>query len=243
MEVSKPFDVLALGRRIVEESGLADSNDTLGRWIAHRIAELMQTAEHGRTAAAREAAKRDVDYLILRLWRQRSSWPNGWPPKASAAVLQELEPARFRAHEDREPSGSDWLDTLHELDALHRAERDAWVNFALLDFDFEQEQGLLSTESSEVSNRERETFRSLLYRRQHAEREIATLLEGQPRPTSRAARLRAATARLDELATERSQLVARALKGSRRRASASRPADSQSPPHPKEKRRRRVREG
>jgi hypothetical protein len=46
-------DLISLGERIVAEFGLDQSTDTLGRWMAHRVAELMERAEHARTKAAR----------------------------------------------------------------------------------------------------------------------------------------------------------------------------------------------
>ena len=43
---SKPWPtVVALGERIVHELGLEESGDTLGCWMAHRVAELMERAE------------------------------------------------------------------------------------------------------------------------------------------------------------------------------------------------------
>ena len=37
--------VLALGKKIVDELGLDQSADTLGRWMAHYLAEKMKDAE------------------------------------------------------------------------------------------------------------------------------------------------------------------------------------------------------
>jgi hypothetical protein len=46
-----------LGERIVEEFGLGDSADTLGRWMAHRVAELMDRAERASAVAELESAR------------------------------------------------------------------------------------------------------------------------------------------------------------------------------------------
>ena len=40
-----PKDVLDLGRALVEELGLDPGVDTLSRWMAHYIAELIEDAE------------------------------------------------------------------------------------------------------------------------------------------------------------------------------------------------------
>ncbi|MCL1474887.1 hypothetical protein [Argonema antarcticum] len=52
----------------MKELDLEDSVDTLGRWMAHRIAELMEQAEQAPTEAEREAAKRECTDIIIRLW-------------------------------------------------------------------------------------------------------------------------------------------------------------------------------
>jgi len=76
---------LALGRRLVEELGLENSVDTLGRWIAHYIADLITKAE---TASGEEKRSAEVKCFdaILMLWRHRAELPKGKRP------FEELEP-------------------------------------------------------------------------------------------------------------------------------------------------------
>ena len=75
-ELSKPWTtVVTLGKRIVQELDLEDSVDTLGRWMAHRIAELMERAEQAQTDEDREAARRDCTNVIIRLWEHRGKFP------------------------------------------------------------------------------------------------------------------------------------------------------------------------
>lgn len=70
---SKPWpDVVRLGQRIVRELDLEDSNDTLGRWMAHRIAQLMQRADEARNDEEREETQSECADLILRVWSRRS---------------------------------------------------------------------------------------------------------------------------------------------------------------------------
>jgi len=91
-----PYDgILALGRKLVEELGIEDSTDTLGRWMAHHIAELISKAEKS-TGDQKGAEERECFAAILALWEHRSELPNGKRP------FEELEPA-MRAIESLDP--------------------------------------------------------------------------------------------------------------------------------------------
>lgn len=85
-------NILALGKRIVIE---LETSDTLGRWMAHRIAEMMEDAQRSGDAerAAKESACAEA---ILKLWQHRKAWPNGPRP------LDDFEPV-FRALESLDP--------------------------------------------------------------------------------------------------------------------------------------------
>lgn len=86
---------MALGRKLVEELGLEKSTDTLGRWMAHHIADLMAKADKA-TGDAKSAAERECFAAILALWKHRSELPNGRRP------FEELEPV-MRAVESLDP--------------------------------------------------------------------------------------------------------------------------------------------
>ena len=88
MEPSKlPTDVLALGQQLVSEMGLENSVDTLGRWIAHHIAEFIVMSQNAPTAEERLKAERLAKTAIRRLWRRCILQPsNTCPPRP----LQEL---------------------------------------------------------------------------------------------------------------------------------------------------------
>ena len=95
VEPSKlPNEVLKLGARIVRELGL-ESVDTLGRWMAHHLAEVMQEAESADGNDKALAYERAVD-LILKLWSHRRNLPNGAYPlndlKALMSVVERLSP-------------------------------------------------------------------------------------------------------------------------------------------------------
>jgi hypothetical protein len=86
MEKSERFNqVVALGRKLVKELDLEPSVDTLGRWMAHYIADLMKTVEES-VGDAREVAEKKCFESILSLWKHRYELPNGERP------FEELEP-------------------------------------------------------------------------------------------------------------------------------------------------------
>lgn len=70
---------VALGKKLVAELSLGDSVDTLGRWMAHYVAELVQEAEAatGDDRSAKQAQLRDA---ILALWAHRFELPRGNRP-------------------------------------------------------------------------------------------------------------------------------------------------------------------
>ena len=84
-ELPRFDEVLALGRKIVKELEQEHFFDTLGRWIAHYVAELIITAENA-SVIDQQNAKRKCFETILELWRHHSNLPNGLRP------FEELEP-------------------------------------------------------------------------------------------------------------------------------------------------------
>lgn len=87
---------MALGQHLVHELNLEDSVDTLGRWMAHYIAELIESVEsaNDEERPAKMAMCADV---ILKLWGYRHQLPNGKRP------FEDLEPV-IRALESLDPT-------------------------------------------------------------------------------------------------------------------------------------------
>lgn len=86
MVISKPSkDVLGLGRHLVRELRFEDGVDTLGRWMAHHLAELIDEAESGSTPAERLRARKSATETILKIWEHRASLPGR---SVSARALQ-----------------------------------------------------------------------------------------------------------------------------------------------------------
>jgi len=87
--------VLKLGEKIVNELGLDQTVDTLGRWMAHYIAEKIGNVE---VATGEDCAQKmsECSDAILRLWAHRSTLPNGKQP------FEDFEPI-FRALQSLDP--------------------------------------------------------------------------------------------------------------------------------------------
>jgi hypothetical protein len=126
--------LLQLGRKIVDELGLDQSVDTLGRWMAHYIAELMQSAEAALGDDRAEKQSRCAN-AILDLWKHRSRLPSGKRPfedfepilwALESLALSDNTPRYFRAV--RTAAGTDeqhaetqqWLALVEGIDATAR---------------------------------------------------------------------------------------------------------------------------
>ena len=90
-------DISKLGRAIVSQLSI-DEHDTLGRWMAYRLAELLNQGDSD------DSEKEAAADLVLRIWRLRSDWPNGWPPAAVARQLAWLFPPE--RHQSQQPVDS-----------------------------------------------------------------------------------------------------------------------------------------
>jgi hypothetical protein len=126
--------VVALGKKLVAELGLGDSVDTLGRWMAHHIAELVQDAEDvaGDDRPAKQAQLRDA---ILALWAHRFELPPGKRPfgefepilRALASLDPESQSSRYfsqpRAPDnesDESKATREWIELASALDHISK---------------------------------------------------------------------------------------------------------------------------
>lgn len=86
--------MLELGKLLAAE---LEQTDTLGRWIAHYLAERMTSLEH-KTGSERGIAEAEVADLILHLWSLRRQLPGGRLPLAEVdeveAAIERLAPGR-----------------------------------------------------------------------------------------------------------------------------------------------------
>ncbi|WP_201132265.1 AVAST type 3 anti-phage proein Avs3b [Geobacter anodireducens] len=125
-----PKDVLALGRALVKELGLDPGEDTLSRWMAHYIAELIKDAETASVEDRPEKLAKCAD-AILALWKHRHQLPNGNRPFEDLGpilrALKSLDPSDktpryFRAvrnavdESEESPETRKWLELADALD-------------------------------------------------------------------------------------------------------------------------------
>lgn len=121
---------LQLGRKLTKELGLDQSVDTLGRWMAHYIAELIHDAENA-SAEERPAKMQVCSEAILNLWRCLHELPDGKRPfeehEPILRALESLDPdadtpryyrsARSAAEEEKEDGAAkSWLQLIDGLD-------------------------------------------------------------------------------------------------------------------------------
>lgn len=89
---------MALGRQIVSELGLEPGVDTLSKWMAHHIAELITDAESQTDPEAKRKKETQAAESISKLWQHRSKYDNRINPlhdlKPILQVLQTLDPNR-----------------------------------------------------------------------------------------------------------------------------------------------------
>jgi hypothetical protein len=144
--------------------------------MAHRVAELLDTAASARSKVKRKEAEEAATDLVLRLWERRAKWPQGWPPEGVARVIQRVQRADSFARKREQPSGSPWLDTYWKLEELSAHERELWLDAALLDLDASQEKQALEKYANDLKHEERETLEWFLERRHWAETSILKLV-------------------------------------------------------------------
>lgn len=115
---------MELGQHLVRELGFEDGVDTLGRWMAHHLAELLDQAQNERTSAGRAKARKEARETILRLWDHRTSIPGKAYPLAPygdiLAVLARLRPDAnpfryLRLNQSTDELAADLFDSLCRL--------------------------------------------------------------------------------------------------------------------------------
>ena len=127
MELVRCEETLELGRRLTKELGIDQSVDTLGRWMAHYIAELILNAEKV-SAEERPAKTRTCCEEILKLWNHRYVLPEGKRP------FEELEPI-LRAIENLDPESNTPIfsrlsRSISEGNAEENNESEYWLKLA-----------------------------------------------------------------------------------------------------------------
>ncbi|XAZ81792.1 hypothetical protein A6C57_26740 (plasmid) [Fibrella sp. ES10-3-2-2] len=118
-ENSKQWVAIAhLGQQIIHELDLTEEPSILGRWMAQRIAELMQRVETNSDKNQQELAAKECTELILTIWEKRNTWPSGGPVAHTYPTLRRLfRPAnqRYSFFEDSDASDTGLISRLIDL--------------------------------------------------------------------------------------------------------------------------------
>lgn len=132
-------DILALGRRLIDELGLDDTRaDALSRWMAFDIARRIKEAEVA-VGPERDTARQACSDAILTLWTHRMVIPNGMRPmqdaENTARILSRLDPERsqslfFRSSEFPLDPSNPWLQKAIDIDRSARGMLRACVRLA-----------------------------------------------------------------------------------------------------------------
>lgn len=135
--------------------------------MVHRLAELFREVELAKSPTKRRQAQQDCESLILRLWERRSSWPNGWPPRAALEALQsfskeaEDSDAFRRRRVDPVPKDVNdvtGLEILVRIADLKKIEGFAFMQVAYATADVEGGRRLLREAGSAMTQEERDAI-------------------------------------------------------------------------------------
>ncbi len=64
---------MVLGHHLTTELGFAESCDTLGKWMSHHLAEVMDCAENEEVPEKKSEYQNQAVELILKIWKHRGS--------------------------------------------------------------------------------------------------------------------------------------------------------------------------
>lgn len=78
--------MIELGNAFVAQLGLEQSNDILGRWMAHHLARLIEEAKAA-TGEEKNALEQKCFDAILAVWKHRNCLPQGYRPFEAAEPL------------------------------------------------------------------------------------------------------------------------------------------------------------
>jgi hypothetical protein len=83
-------DALELGCALVESLNLSEGNDTLGKWMAHHLAELIAKAERLPGGKPKSEVQKQVVDLIIKLWTHRGEFHNRINPLNALAPIMRV---------------------------------------------------------------------------------------------------------------------------------------------------------
>ena len=211
-------DVAKLGEYILDQLGRDHRSDNLlVHWVAHRLAEQMRTAETANDPGERDAARDAAALLIAKLWQARGGWPRGWPPDAAREFVDAVRRTTGQSYAGDVGRLPPWLSTLVELEALHREERAAWLNAALIEVGADELRRAVEAAPDDAPEpQDLSDIHWQLRRHENAEEWIAAHKQEDEDPSRRTDRARILGRALEDIAARRMALIERTLKDARR---------------------------
>ncbi|CAM4295861.1 hypothetical protein [Gillisia limnaea] len=114
-------EILKLGKKIISELELDYTVNTLARWMAHYLAELMGSIEACKSEDDKIKLQKECCNLILKLWKKKDSLPFQKPLDNAQEFLQIL--AVLKKGKDRTSLMPRWLEYHSISDDSH------WLHF------------------------------------------------------------------------------------------------------------------
>jgi hypothetical protein len=114
-------EIIELGKTIVKELGLYDSVDTLSRWMAHYLAELIVKAENASSVKEKSALEKECCEIILKLWKERENLSENLQPLGNLKETLEIlnvfkkKEMSFFGMMDRNRSKGKWADFIGKI--------------------------------------------------------------------------------------------------------------------------------
>jgi len=98
-------EIIKLGKKIVSELELDSSNDTLSRWMAHYLSELIYNAENEESIKVKKRLEKECCEVIIKLWKNRDHVPRISQPlsnlKTVINLLDSLKEKKFTLPDSR----------------------------------------------------------------------------------------------------------------------------------------------
>lgn len=100
MEQSKHLEeeILKLGKKLIKELELVYTVNTLARWMAHYLAELITNIENTEPGEEKQKLKRECCSIIIQLWNIRERIPIEKPTERLTPIIEVLELLKKRKH-------------------------------------------------------------------------------------------------------------------------------------------------
>jgi hypothetical protein len=100
MEQSKHSEeeILKLGKKLIEELELVYSVNTLARWLAHYLAELINNIDKCESKEEKENLQRECCDIILEIWKKRERIPIEKPTERLKPIIDVISLLKKNEH-------------------------------------------------------------------------------------------------------------------------------------------------